>query len=98
MSRVLVAARVSVGAAAEPEYLAGLAALARHHEARGRRVWLFRNERDPREFLEFREGPAGSADLAGPEEEAADARLRRLARYHEADARWLEVRLPRPEK
>jgi hypothetical protein len=98
MARVLTAARVSVAAEHEAEYLGLLEVLARRLAARGQHLWAFRAREEPGVFLEFTEGrdeathrSRGPADAA---EADIEARLARLARYdHSRHAQWDEVPL-----
>ena len=57
MPKVLTAARVRVPAQNEAEYVNTLRELSQFAEARGQRIWLFRNAKDPRLFIEFSESP-----------------------------------------
>src|SRR5205814_10420933 len=57
MAKVLTAARVRVPPANEPDYLATLRDLCQFAEARGQRIWVFRNAKDPQLFTEFSESP-----------------------------------------
>ena len=53
MPKVLTAARVRVPTQHETEYVNTLRELSQFAEARGQRIWLFRNAKDPRLFIEF---------------------------------------------
>src|SRR5207302_10884903 len=55
MPKVLTAARVRVPPTNEADYLATLRELCQFAEARGQRIWLFRNAKDPQLFTEFSE-------------------------------------------
>jgi len=55
MAKVLTAARVRVPAPRETDYLATLRELCRFADARGQRIWVFRNAKDPQLFIEFSE-------------------------------------------
>jgi hypothetical protein len=57
MPKVLTAARVRVPTQNESEYVNTLRELSQFAEARGQRIWLFRNAKDPRLFIEFSESP-----------------------------------------
>src|SRR5207244_8505091 len=57
MAKVLTAARVRVPPANEADYLATLRELCQFAEARGQRIWVFRNAKDPQLFTEFSESP-----------------------------------------
>ena len=57
MPKVLTAARVRVPAQHETEYVSTLRELSQFAEARGQKIWLFRNAKDPRLFIEFSESP-----------------------------------------
>ena len=85
MARVLTACRVRVPAHAEAEYLAALRELAGFASARGQRIWLFRNARDPRLFLEFSESATEMSHRAQasrlPEELKLEKKLQSLATY-----------------
>ena len=96
MARVLTACRVRVPAHAEAEYLATLRELAGFASARGQRIWLFRNARDPRLFLEFSESATEMSHRAQasrlPEEIKLEKRLQALATYApDAWELWSEV-------
>src|SRR5438270_13053289 len=52
MPKVLTAARVRVPPTNEADYLATLRELCQFAEARGQRMWLFRNAKDPQLFTE----------------------------------------------
>src|SRR5438445_11384063 len=55
MPKVLTAARVRVPPTNEADYLATLRELCQFADARGQRIWLFRNAKDPQLFTEFSE-------------------------------------------
>ena len=55
MPKVLTAARVRVPPTNEADYLATLRELCQFAEARGQRIWIFRNAKDPQLFTEFSE-------------------------------------------
>ncbi|HEU4571019.1 MAG TPA: hypothetical protein VFS07_10645 [Gemmatimonadales bacterium] len=98
MPRALSCARVRVPAAHEAEWRAVVAELAARLAARGQHLWVFRAEEDPELWLEFSESKERAAHRLvaprPPEEEALEARLRRLARYDLApSALWAEVPL-----
>ena len=96
MARALAVARVTVPAAAEPEYLRVVGELARLSEARGRHLWLFRASGRTGAFLECSESRELEAHRNVAElredERRLEARLRELATYP-PDARelWEEV-------
>jgi hypothetical protein len=58
MPRALTVSRVTVTAGKEEEYLAVVAELATLLERRGQQLWVFRNPRQPDQFLEFTESPS----------------------------------------
>jgi len=94
--KVLTAARVRVSAANETEYLNTLRELSQFAEARGQRIWLFRNAKDPRLFIEFSESPTEMSHRAQasrlPEEIKLETRLQSLATYApDAWELWSEV-------
>src|SRR3989442_12806458 len=95
MPKVLTAARVRVPAQNETEYVNTLRELSQFAEARGQRIWLFRNAKDPRLFIEFSESPTEMSHRAQasrlPEEIQLERRLQALATYA-PDARdlWSE--------
>lgn len=98
MPKVLTASRVRVAAADEADYLATLRELAQFAEARGQRIWLFRNARDPRLFIEFSESPTEMSHRAQasrlPEETKLEKKLQSLATYApDAWELWSEVSL-----
>lgn len=98
MPKVLTASRVRVAAADEADYLATLRELAQFAEARGQRIWLFRNARDPRLFIEFSESPTEMSHRAQasrlPEETKLEKKLQSLATYApDAWDLWSEVSL-----
>jgi len=53
MPKVLTAARVRVAPTNEADYLATLRELCQFAEARGQRIWIFRNAKDAQLFTEF---------------------------------------------
>src|SRR5260221_11970865 len=57
MPKVVTAARVRVPTQNETEYVNTLRELSQFADARGQRIWLFRNAKDPRLFIEFSESP-----------------------------------------
>src|SRR6058998_4456945 len=98
MSKVLTAARVRVPPANEADYLATLRELCQFAEARGQRIWLFRNARDPRLFLEFSESATEMSHRAQasrlPEELKLEKKLQTLATYApDAWDLWTDVAL-----
>ncbi len=101
MAKVLTAARVRIAAANEAEYLGTLRELCQFAEARGQRIWLFRNAKDPRLFLEFSESATEMSHRAQasrlPEETKLEKQLQRLATYApDAWDLWGEVPLATP--
>ena len=99
MPKVLTASRVRVPAPAEPEYFATLKELTQFAEARGQRIWVFRNAKDPRLFIEFSESPTEMSHRAQasrlPEEIKLEKRLQGLVTYApDAWDLWTEVALP----
>lgn len=85
MARVLTAARCTVPAEHEAEYLKTILGLARIGGQRGQRIWLFRQSDDPRRFIEFTEAPTRLAhrrfaSKTTPEQQL-ERRLTRLAVY-----------------
>lgn len=85
MPKVLTAARVRVPEHNEAEYLATLRELCQFAEARGQKIWLFRNAKDPRLFIEFSESPTEMSHRAQasrlPEEIKLERTLQTLATY-----------------
>src|SRR6266571_3148764 len=101
MPKVLTAARVRVPPTNEADYLATLRELCQFADARGQRIWLFRNAQDPQLFTEFSESPTEMSHRAQasrlPEENQAEAAAQG-ARTHAPDAweLWTEVSLAAP--
>ncbi len=98
MPKVLTAARVRVPAQAEAEYLATLRELCQFADARGQKIWLYRNAKDPRLFIEFSESPTEMSHRAQasrlPEEITLEKRLQGLVTYApDAWDLWTEVTL-----
>jgi hypothetical protein len=96
MPKVLTAARVRVPAQNETEYVNTLRELSQFAEARGQRIWLYRNAKDPRLFIEFSESPTEMSHRAQasrlPEEIKLERRLQTLATYApDAWELWSEV-------
>ena len=96
MPKVLTAARVRVPAPNEREYMSTLRELSQFADARGQRIWLFRNAKDPRLFIEFSESPTEMSHRAQasrlPEELQLEKRLQSLATYApDAWELWSEV-------
>jgi hypothetical protein len=96
MPKVLTAARVRVAAQNEAEYVNVLRELSQFADARGQRIWLFRNAKDPRLFIEFSESPTEMSHRAQasrlPEEIKLERRLQALATYApDAWELWSEV-------
>jgi hypothetical protein len=92
MARTLTAARVSVRAGREDEYLALLQQRQAAATRAGFRFWVFQNRDRPGQFLEFTE----SAEGLTPEADAElEARTRAIA-YYASDASdvWTGVELP----
>ncbi len=103
MPKVLTAARVRVPAPNETEYLTTLRELCQFADARGQRIWLFRNAKDSRLFIEFSESPTEMSHRAQasrlPEEIQLEKRLQSLATYApDAWELWSEVSLTAPSK
>ena len=101
MPKVLTAARVRVPAPNEAEYLSTLRDLCQFADARGQRIWLFRNAKDPRLFIEFSESPTEMSHRAQasrlPEEIQLEKRLQSLATYApDAWELWSEVSFAAP--
>src|SRR6266511_4317336 len=63
MPKVLTAARVRVPTQHETEYVNTLRELSQFAEARGQRIWLYRNAKDPRLFSENSMNRRGSLAL-----------------------------------
>ena len=98
MAKVLTASRVRVAARAEAEYLATLRELCQFADARGQKIWLYRNAKDPRLFIEFSESPTEMSHRAQasrlPEEIKLEKRLQGLVTYApDAWDLWTEVSL-----
>ena len=98
MPKVLTGSRVRVAAANEADYLATLRELCQFAEARGQRIWVFRNAKDPRLFIEFSESPTEMSHRAQasrlPEEVKLEKRLQSLVTYApDAWDLWIEVSL-----
>ncbi len=96
MPKVLTAARVRVAAQNETEYVNTLRELSQFADARGQRIWLFRNAKDPRLFIEFSESPTEMSHRAQasrlPEEIKLERRLQTIATYApDAWELWSEV-------
>lgn len=85
MPKVLTAARVRVPTQNETEYVNTLRELSQFADARGQRIWLFRNAKDPRLFIEFSESPTEMSHRAQasrlPEELKLEKKLQSLATY-----------------
>ena len=101
MPKVLTAARVRVPTQNETEYVNTLRELSQFAEARGQRIWLYRNAKDPRLFIEFSESPTEMSHRAQasrlPEEIQLEKRLQSLATYApDAWELWSEVSLATP--
>jgi len=99
--KVLTASRVRVAAANEADYFATLRELCQFADARGQRIWVFRNARDPRLFIEFSESPTEMSHRAQasrlPEETKLEKRLQSLVTYApDAWELWTEVPLATP--
>jgi hypothetical protein len=102
MPRVLTASRVRVPATSEADYFATLKQLGQFAAARGQRIWVFRNTRDPQLFIEFSESPTEMSHRAQasrlPEELKLEKQLQGLATYApDAWELWTEVPLPAPD-
>src|SRR5437764_14066786 len=98
MPKVLTAARVRVPPTNEADYLATLRELCQFAEARGQRIWLFRNAKDPQLFTEFSESQTEMSHRAQasrlPEEIKLERRLQGLGTYaSDAWELWTEVSL-----
>lgn len=103
MPKVLTAARVRVPAPNEAEYLTTLRELCQFADARGQRIWVFRNAKDPRLFIEFSESPTEMSHRAQasrlPEEIQLEKKLQSLATYApDAWELWSEVSIPAPAR
>ena len=101
MPKVLTASRVRVPAANETEYLGTLRELCQFAEARGQKIWLFRNAKDPRLFIEFSESATEMSHRAHasrlPEEITLEKRLQSLVTYApDAWELWTDVKLAAP--
>jgi hypothetical protein len=101
MAKVLTVSRVRVPAPHETEYLATLRELIQFAEARGQRIWVFRNAKDPRLFVEFSESPTEMSHRAQasrlPEEIKLERHLQSLVTYApDAWELWTEVPLAAP--
>src|SRR3989440_3468991 len=85
MPKVLTAARVRVPPTNKADYLATLRELCQFADARGKRIWLFRNAKDPQLFIEFSESPTEMSHRAQasrlPEEIKLERRLQALGTY-----------------
>jgi len=99
MPKVLTAARVRVAPTHEADYLAtALRELCQFAEARGQRIWVFRNAKDPQLFTEFSESQTEMSHRAQasrlPEEIKLERRLQGLGTYApDAWELWTEVSL-----
>ena len=98
MPTVLTASRVRVPATSETDYLATLRELRQFAEARGQRIWVFRNAQDPQLFIEFSESPTEMSHRAQasrlPEELTLERRLQSIATYApDAWELWTDVPL-----
>ena len=98
MPKVLTAARVRVPPTNEADYLATLRELCQFAEARGQRIWLFRNAKDPHLFTEFSESQTEMSHRAQasrlPEEIKLEKRLQGLGTYApDGWELWTEVSL-----
>jgi len=101
MPKVLTVARVRVAPTNEADYFATLRELCQFAEARGQRIWLFRNAKDPQLFTEFSESPTEMSHRAQssrlPEELKLEKRLQSLGAYApDAWELWTEVSLGAP--
>src|SRR5881409_338979 len=101
MPKVLTAARVRVAAQNETEYVNTLRELSQFAEARGQKIWVFRNARDPRLFIEFSESATEMSHRAQasrlPEETKLEKKLQSLVTYApDAWELWTEVSLETP--
>ncbi|HZI22768.1 MAG TPA: hypothetical protein VFD76_09620 [Gemmatimonadales bacterium] len=98
MPKILTAARVRVPPTNEADYLATLRELCQFADARGQRIWLFRNAKDPQLFTEFSESQTEMSHRAQasrlPEEIKLERRLQGLGTYApDAWELWTEVSL-----
>jgi len=98
MPRHLTASRVRVSKTNEPDYLAALRELAQFAEARGGRIWVYRNAKDPQLFIDFTESATEMSHRAQasrlPEETKLEKKLQGLATYApDAWELWTEVGL-----
>ena len=98
MPKVLTASRLRVPAANEADYVATLRELCQFADARGQRIWVFRNARDPRLFIEFSESATEMSHRAQasrlPEETKLEKKLQSLVTYApDAWELWTEVSL-----
>ena len=93
MPKVLTAARVRVPTQNETEYVNTLRELSQFAEARGQRIWLFRNAKDPRLFIEFSESPTEMSHRAQASRLPEEIKLER--RLHNAALRR-KMRSPSP--
>jgi hypothetical protein len=101
MPRVLTASRVRVPATSEADYFATLRELCQYADARGQRIWVFRNAKDPRLFIEFSESPTEMSHRAQasrlPEEIKLEKHLQNIVTYApDAWDLWTEVSLEAP--
>ena len=101
MARVLTASRVRAPAPSESDYLGTLRELCRFADARGQRIWVFRNAKDPQLFTEFSESQTEMSHRAQasrlPEEIKLEKRLQSLGIYApDAWELWTEVSLATP--
>src|SRR5438477_11473271 len=76
MPKVLTAARVRVAAQNETEYVNTLRELSQFAEARGQRIWLFRNAKDPQLFTESSKSPTGRPNRPQSSRPPGEPRLR----------------------
>ena len=94
MPKVLTAARVRVPPTNEADYLATLRELCQFAEARGQRIWIFRNAKDPQLFTEFSESqrrftrysPVGNRSPDAALAEMSERELVQL--FHESQPAW----------
>lgn len=103
MPKVLTAARVRVPPANETEYLATLRELCQFADARGQKIWVYRNTKDPQLFTEFSESLSEMSHRAQasrlPEEIKLERRLQSLCTYApDAWELWTEVSLVAPSE
>jgi hypothetical protein len=97
VARALTVSRVRVREGSEAEYLAAVRELAALHEARGRRLWVFRRAGQTGLFLECSESvdaDSHRSTLSLPEDERRlEARIRAVAEYEYGSwDLWEEVR------